>query len=77
MSETASATEAEKAPKAPKADKAASITSDAPRVSAALNEYDLSEATVERRVVRGDGVVELRVVVPLPVEHEPGEPDAE
>lgn len=59
-----------------KTPKAESIAPDAPRVSAALNEYDLSEATIERRVVRDGGTVELRVVVPLPFEHEPDAPDA-
>lgn len=66
----------DKTPKTPKAVEAADITPDAPRVSAALNEYDLSEAIIERRVVRDGGTVELRVVVPLPFEHEPDEPEA-
>lgn len=59
--------------------KASKIEPDAPRVSAELDGYDLSAATIERRIVRDGGLIELRVVVPLPVEQQEvaAEPAAE
>lgn len=44
--------------------KAETPAPDAPRVSAALDAYPLSDAIVERAIVRGDGSRELRVIIP-------------